>query len=149
MCTEDVRWSGPALPGAVHGHHGVRGSVAALFRAFPNVRIEAMEPPYISAENGKALSPYRFVGTMEGDWEPASIAATGAVVDFVGIDEWVFRGELLAHYDTLDVARQLGLLPPIGSREDRILARLQHVRARFQRHGEECRWSVGTQVGWQ
>ena len=150
LCTDDVRCNEPALPRPLHGREGMRSFAGATFTAFPDVRIEELEPPYVSEAAGKALSPYRFVATMTGPWEHADIAPTGAAVDFVGIDEWVFRGELLSrydtHYDSLDVARQLGLLPAVGSRPDRLLSRFQHVGAGIQRRwlrGERCtdaRW---------
>ena len=37
------------------------------------------------------------------------------------------------YYDSLDMARQLGILPTVGSAGDRAMTRLQHVQARFQR----------------
>jgi predicted ester cyclase len=140
MCTEDVSWHDPALPEWVHGREEVRRFAAATFRAFPDVRIEELEPPYLATTSPKALSPYRFVGTMSGPWEYADIAATGASVDFRGVDEWEFRGELLCrydtHYDGMDVARQMGLVPAVGSQADRVLTRLQHLQARFQRRAK-------------
>jgi hypothetical protein len=76
-------------------------------------------------------------GTMRGDWEAAGLAATGARIDIVGVDDWTFRDGLLSrytgHYDSLDFARQLGVLPPVGSVGDRLMARVQHMQARVQR----------------
>jgi hypothetical protein len=37
------------------------------------------------------------------------------------------------YYDSLDMARQIGILPPAGSTAERAMARLQHLQARFQR----------------
>jgi hypothetical protein len=37
------------------------------------------------------------------------------------------------YYDSLDMARQLGILPPVGSPPDRAMAAIQHLQARFQR----------------
>jgi steroid delta-isomerase-like uncharacterized protein len=137
MVTEDVVWDDPALPETYHGREGFRRFVTATFHTFPDVQIEELEPPYLSPTHPKVLTPYRFNGTMLGDWEPANIAATGARVSFEGVDHWEFRDGLLARYDTsydlLDVSRQMGLLPPIGSRADRLMTRLQHLQARAQR----------------
>ena len=137
MCAENVAWDDPAIPETYHGREGVRRFVAATFRTFPDVEIEELEPPYLSMTSRKVLAPYRFRATMKGPWEPTNIAATGARIDFKGIDQWEFRGELLSRYDTsydlLDVARQMGVLPPHGSSQDRFLSRLQHLQARGQR----------------
>jgi steroid delta-isomerase-like uncharacterized protein len=137
LCTADVTMDEPGLPETLRGQEGMRRFGELSFRTFPDVRIEELEPPYISATRPQALAPYRFVATMRGAWEPLGIAATGATVDFRGIDEWEFRGELLCrcatHYDSLDLARQMGVLPPRGSAADRLFARVQHLQARFQR----------------
>jgi steroid delta-isomerase-like uncharacterized protein len=137
MCAPDVIWDDPALPETYHGREGVRRFVTATFRAFPDAEVDMLEPPYLSPNLPRALAPYRFKGTMTGPWEPTDLAPTGARVEFDGIDQWEFRDELLARYDTkydlLGVARQMGVMPPHGSRTDRIMTRLQHLQARGQR----------------
>jgi hypothetical protein len=54
-----------------------------------------------------------------------------------GVDGWTFKDGLLdryySYYDTIDAARQLGIMPQSGSRAERLMARLQHGRARLQR----------------
>ena len=137
MCTEDVTWDDPALPETYHGHDGVRRFITATFRCFPDLHVDELEPPYRSTTRTKVLVPYRLTGTMRGPWEPTNIAPTGRRVSFEGIDEWEFRGERMCRYstkyDALDVARQMGVVPPHGSGADRLLTRLQHLQARFQR----------------
>jgi steroid delta-isomerase-like uncharacterized protein len=137
LVAEDVVWDDPALPKTFIGREGVRHFVEATFKSFPDLLIETPEPPYPSTARPKVLAPYRLTATMLGDWEPLGIAATGARVSFDGIDQWEFRDGLLARYnttyDSLDVARQMGVLPPLGSFSDRLGKRLQHLQARFQR----------------
>jgi steroid delta-isomerase-like uncharacterized protein len=137
MVADDVAWDDPALPKTFFGREGVRHFAEATFKTFPDVVVEELEPPYLSTTRPKAFAPYRFSGTMRGDWEPMNIAATGARVSFEGIDQWEFRGELMSRYNTsydlMDVARQMGVMPPLGSATDRLMTRLQHLQARFQR----------------
>jgi hypothetical protein len=80
---------------------------------------------------------------MLGDSEDLGFAATGARICVEGIDAYDFRDELMCgcrtFYDSLDTARQLGILPAAGSPGDRLLARLQHVQARFQRRSAAAR----------
>jgi steroid delta-isomerase-like uncharacterized protein len=137
MCTEDVAWNDPALPEPAHGREGVRAFVRATADAFPDFHVEELGQPHISAEEPPALSRYRMTGTMLGPWEYSNLAATGRGIDVLGVDEWTFRGELMSHYrtyyDSLDMARQLGILPPAGSGADRAMAGLQHLHARFLR----------------
>ncbi|MGH2951238.1 MAG: ester cyclase [Solirubrobacterales bacterium] len=137
MCTEDIVWHDPGLPEPAHGREGVRGFVRATASAFPDFHVEELEQPYISAQQPRALAPYRMTGTMLGPWDYANLAATGHRIEVLGVDEWTFRGELMSHYrtyyDSLDMARQLGVLPPPGSPADRAMGTLQHLQARFQR----------------
>ena len=139
LCTEDVTWTDPGLPAPVQGRGAVRGFVEATKRAFPDFRVAELEAPYVSAQEPRALSRYRLTATMRGVWEASNFAPTGRSLALQGVDEWTFRGELMcayrSFYDSLDLARQLGVLPPAGSRTERSIARLQHIQAWFQRRG--------------
>lgn len=137
MCTEDVTWSDPGLREPARGREGVRAFVRATAGAFPDFHVEELGQPYISVEEPRVLSRYRMTGAMLGSWEYSNLAATGRRIDVLGVDEWTFAGELMSryrtYYDSLDMARQLGVVPPAGSAADRAMASLQHVQARFQR----------------
>ena len=137
MCTDDVAWKDPGLPEPVHGREEVRAFVRATAHTFPDFHVEELGQPYISSEEPRVLSRYRMTGTMLGPWDYTNLAATGRHIDVLGIDEWTFSSELMSHYETyydsLDMARQLGILPPVGSAADRAMAAIQHLQARFQR----------------
>lgn len=83
-------------------------------------------------------------------------APTGRPLSISGVDEWTFRGELLCgyrtYYDTLDAARQLGIMPASGSRAERTMARLQHIQARVRGDAVSSismlRWQLWY-AGWQ
>lgn len=137
MCGEDLRLDDPALPEPVHGPAGIRAFATDSFETFPDLRLEALEPPCLSRSGAGAWFPYRMSGTMRGRWRPLGLAPTGARVDFRGVTEWHFRDGLLVFWDTtydnLEVARQMGLIPPHGSRADRVFSRLQSLQAWAQR----------------
>ncbi len=137
MCGDDLELDDPALPEAVHGQGGIRAFATDTFATFPDLRLEALEPPCPSRGRAGAWFPYRMTGTMSGHWRPLDIAPTGAAIDFRGVTEWRFRGELLVRWDTiydnLEGARQMGIVPRQGSRGDRLFAKLQHLRAPAQR----------------
>jgi len=141
MCAEDVVWNDPGLAAPAHGNEGVRAFVRATEHAFPDFHVEDLGRPYISAEEPRVLSRYRMTGTMLGPWEYGNLAATGRRIEVLGVDEWTFAGELMSHYqtyyDSLDMARQLGILPPAGGAADRAMAGVQHVQARFQRRSAQ------------
>jgi steroid delta-isomerase-like uncharacterized protein len=137
LCTEDVVWNDPGLPEPAHGRDGVRAFVRATGQAFAGFHIEELGRPYISADEPRVLARYRMTGTMLGPWEYTSLAPTGREFDVVGVDEWTFGDGLMSHYETyydsVDMARQLGILPPLESPMYRAMAGLQQLRARFQR----------------
>jgi predicted ester cyclase len=141
MCDEGIELDDPALPEPLHGRAGMRSFAEDTFATFPDVRLEPLESPLPSRQGDGAWVPYRMSGTMRGHWAPLDIAPTGARVDFRGVTEWRFRDGLLVlwdtTYDNLAVARQMGLVPPHGSRGDRFFTRLQHLQARGQRRRAE------------
>jgi steroid delta-isomerase-like uncharacterized protein len=137
LVTEDVVWEDPALPEPLQGRDGVRRFVAASFRMCPDFLPTMTDGPYVSADGTRIVAPYRMAGTMTGPWEFRDLAPTGRRFEVDGIDVWDMRDGLIAHYrtyyDSLDLSRQLGLLPAEGSPAERMMGRLQHVQARFQR----------------
>lgn len=120
MCSKDIVWDDPALPDTAYGHEGVRGFLEAMFETFPDLEIEAGGKIFFTV-GPQALAPYRLTGTMRNDWEPRGVTATGKKVSYRGIDAWEFRdGQLCrydTHYDSLDCARQLGVLSQLARRE--------------------------------
>jgi steroid delta-isomerase-like uncharacterized protein len=120
MCSEEVVWDDPALPDTVYGHKGVRGFLRAMFETFPDLKIEGGGRIFLTM-GPQALAPYRLTGTMLSDWEPRGLTATGRKIDYHGFDEWEFSNGQLCRYDTqydsLDAARQLGLLSQLARRE--------------------------------
>ena len=137
LCTEDIVWSDPAMAEPLQGSDRARRFVESTVTAFPDFQVSDLRAPCLAPGEPRALVQYRMTGTMLGDWDELGFAATGARICVEGIDIYDFRGELLSGcrtlYDSLDTARQLGFLPTAGSHSDRVLARLQHVQARFQR----------------
>jgi steroid delta-isomerase-like uncharacterized protein len=137
LCTEDVSWDDPGLPDTVHGRGAVRKFVEDTHRAFADFHVEELGPPLISESEPLVLSPYRMTGTFTGEWEPLHTAPTGARFSVEGIDTWRFRDGLMCryvtYYDSIGMARQMGILPPVGSGMERAMSRVQAAQARFQR----------------
>lgn len=137
LCTEDVVWEDPALREPLHGRDGVRRFAAATIRMCPDFEVETLGGPCISPTEPRILQPYRMRGTVTGPWEFLDMAPTGRSFEIEGIDSWEMRDGLIARYstfyDSLDMSRQVGVLPDPGSATDRAFTRLQHVQARFQR----------------
>lgn len=137
MCTEDVVWTDPILPEPLLGREGVIRFATESFRMCPDFKVVNLDGPSLSPAGPTVLLPYRMSGTMTGPWVFRDLAPTGRRFEVEGVDRWEMRDGLIAHYstfwDTLAVARQIGVLPPEGSAADRAMTRVQHLQARFQR----------------
>lgn len=135
LCTQDIVWSDPSTPQPLKGCDGVREFVEMTAAALPDFHVHETAPPAHSPGTSRVLSPYRMTGTMLGPMN--AFAPTGRTIAVEGVDDWTFRDGLLcrytSHYDALDVARQLGIMPAAGSRAERLMIRLQHAQARVQR----------------
>jgi steroid delta-isomerase-like uncharacterized protein len=136
LCSEDVEFTDPAI-GTVHGRAAVAGWVRTCDRAFPDYRFEEPEPPYRSDDRPKAIVPWRMLGTNTGPIEPPGFAATGRAFVLDGVDHWWFDDGLVrryrADYDLNGLLRQLGIVPPPGSRGERAMVLLQRAGARVKR----------------
>ena len=138
LCTEDVEFFDPAI-GTVHGRAAVAEWLRTCERAFPDYRFEEPEPPYLAQDRPKAIFPWRMLGTNTGPIDPPGFAPTHRAIDLHGVDHWEFRDGLVARYradyDSTGLSRQLGLVPPRGSRAEKAMVRLQRAGARLRRRG--------------
>jgi hypothetical protein len=136
-CTDDLTWRDPSMTEPLHGLDAARSFFDETVSAFPDFVVDHLQPPCYSLTEPLMTIAYEMAGTMLGPWESLGFAATGRSMRVVALDEYRFRGGLLAEvsttYDSLGVARQLGLLPPSGGRAERVMARLQHIGAWVQR----------------
>jgi steroid delta-isomerase-like uncharacterized protein len=137
LLTDDIAWSDPALPEPARGVAAVQDFMRTSWRAFPDLRFEEPDPPHLSVAGDKVAWAWRMHGTMLGPLEPPGFAPTGRRMVVDGVDLWTIRGNRIAVYrafwDLTDLSRQLGILPPPGSRAERATVALQRLQARFAR----------------
>jgi len=76
LCTDDIEWHDPSLPGPGHGADVIAGLMETLVRACPDFRFEETEPAYRSLAQPKTIAPWRFTGTMTGSLVPPGFAPT-------------------------------------------------------------------------
>jgi ketosteroid isomerase-like protein len=135
MLTEDIVWSDPALPAPALGIPAVQEFMRASFRTFPDLRFSEPDPPHLTAAGDLVSWAWRMEGTMTGDADPPGFAPTGKTMRVDGVDLWTMRDGRIcryhAFYDMMDLARQLGMMPPVGSRAERMMVALQRLQARF------------------
>jgi steroid delta-isomerase-like uncharacterized protein len=113
----------------VVGPSGVRSYFEAVFAAFPDFSIEILEST--TAGERTALR-WRITGTFAGPGEYEGFAPNGAPIDIEGCDVLTVSDDLIRHnnayVDTSSIARQLGFLPPAGSKAEERLRRIANLR---------------------
>jgi steroid delta-isomerase-like uncharacterized protein len=137
LLTEDIVWTDPALPEPARGIPAVQEFMRSTFRAFPDVRFSQPDPPALAVSGDVVLWTWHMEGTNRGAIDPPGFAPTGRRIGIDGVDEWLMRDGRIyryrAFYDMNEVARQLGLVPPPGSRAERGMIAVQRLRARLAR----------------
>jgi predicted ester cyclase len=138
LCAEGVLWDDPAAPHPLHG----RAEVLAfhrdvMFPALPDTHIELIDGPYLALDGTGVAARLRISGTMTGPLTPPGFAPTGGRLSFETAEFSQFEGGLLARHtvvlNMLDLARQIGAVPRVGSVADRLGVWLQHVSAFWHR----------------
>jgi hydroxyacylglutathione hydrolase len=118
----------------LEGPAGVQAFFGELFGAIPDL---AFEVESIVAEGDRVAVRWHANGTFAGESSFQGIAPTGARVTLTGLDLLDVRDGLIVHNDAfsdgLGLARQLGLLPPQGSRADTAMLRAFNVKSRAGR----------------
>jgi steroid delta-isomerase-like uncharacterized protein len=138
LVTDDIVWYDPALPAPARGPAEVQQFMRDAWRAFGDLRFEEPEPhTHRSAEGDQVAWAWRMIGTWTGPLDPPGFAPTGRSIRVEGVDLWQMRdgriADYRAFYDMNDMARQLGIAPPPGSRGERAMVRLQRLQARMMR----------------
>lgn len=114
------------------GPAGVRSYFAAVFAAFPDFSLQVLE---CTSSRQRAAVRWRATGTFAGPGLFEGFTPTGARLELEGCDVLTVSDDLIQHNDAyLDsgsIARQLGLLPPSGSKAEERLRKLGNLRTRL------------------
>jgi len=110
----------------------VRSYFSALFAAFPDLAVEVLST---TADADRCAVRWRLTATFAGPGRFQGFAPTGARVSFEAVDVVQVADGLVvgndAYLDGADVARQLGLLPPRASGQERSMTALVNARTRL------------------
>src|SRR6202042_3213563 len=103
-----------------------------LFGAFPDFAIEVIE---LTTGRGRTAVRWRASGTFAGPGQFQGFVSNGARMKLEGCDVLTVSDDLIQHNDAYidsgDVARQLELLPPAGSRGGGRLTKLANARTQL------------------
>jgi glyoxylase-like metal-dependent hydrolase (beta-lactamase superfamily II)/predicted ester cyclase len=111
---------------------GVRDYFNTLFGAFPDFTFEVVD---VTTARSRTAVRWRATATFAGPGSFQGIEPGGQRIAIEGCDVLTIVDDLIqrndAYLDSGDIARQLGLLPPLGSRAEARLARLANLRTRL------------------
>jgi steroid delta-isomerase-like uncharacterized protein len=119
---------------------GIRGYFDELFAAFPDFKFEVLE---VTGGRGRAAVRWRAKGTFAGPGSLQGFAPNGGQIDVEGCDVVTVSNDLIerndAYMNTADIVRQLGFLPPPGSKAEARMTKLANLRTKLQSivHGVE------------
>jgi glyoxylase-like metal-dependent hydrolase (beta-lactamase superfamily II)/predicted ester cyclase len=119
---------------------GVRDYFSALFAAFPDFKLEVLD---LTTGRNRSAVRWRATGTFAGPGSFQGFSPNGASIDIEGCDVVTVADDKIQHNDAFldgsDLARQLGVLPPAGSKADMRLTKLANLRTKLRNrvHGAE------------
>jgi steroid delta-isomerase-like uncharacterized protein len=121
--------------GTYSGRDAIVAFFEELFAAVPDSRLEVHR---VVAKEDVAAVEWTMRGTFSGG-PFQGIRPTGKPVEIDGVDVIDVREGLQyrnsIYYDGATFARQIGMLPPLGSRADRALLGLFNARSGLRRRG--------------
>ena len=137
LMTEDISYDDSAWPTTMHGHADVREFLRHTWTAFPDMRFDLKDGPFLHPGKPSATGTWTGSATHTGRIDPPGISPTGRHVTFEGFDLHEYRdgrvSRLWICFDMAAIARDLGVLPPIGSRAERLTVSLANLQNRLRR----------------
>jgi steroid delta-isomerase-like uncharacterized protein len=139
----DVVFIHSAFPEPMHGRAEVAAAYSeTLWRAFPDLNIEVADGPFLHPHAPRAAVDWQVRGTHQGPLKPPGLAPTGRAFttvarEIVTIEDGLARRIHLV-VDMSDVMRQLGVLPPAGSRGEAammVMQRMQQLPRKLAQRG--------------
>jgi hydroxyacylglutathione hydrolase len=110
---------------------GVRAFVGDLLGALPDLRWEIVST---TTEGDRCAAQWRMVGTFAGPGTFGGLAPTGHPLVLEGVDLLTVRDGLIqsneAFTDTMEVPRQIGMMPPLGSTTEQRMLGAFNVKTR-------------------
>ena len=135
LMTDDIEYEDSAWPKVMRGHADVREFLEYTWTAMPDTHFEATDGPYLHPDEPKVAFYWRGTGTNTGRIDPPGLQATGKAVEFHGADFHEYRDGKVARirivFDMADLMRKFGVLPPPGSREERMMSKVTNLRAKL------------------
>jgi len=130
---DNVELHHSAFPGVVQGREAVKKVYADTFwPAFPDMTLELADGPFFHMDASRFAVEWAVRGTNRARLDPPGLVATGRRIDVAAREILEVRDGLIQRFDIkIDMAqllRQLGVLPPEGSRAEKALLFMQRFK---------------------
>jgi steroid delta-isomerase-like uncharacterized protein len=113
---------------------GIREWFGNTFRAVPDFKMEIVD---LVAEGEKVAVRWQMTGTFTGEARFEGAIATGEPIELTGCDMLTVREGRIVHNDAylnaMDMARQLGIMPPRNSGQERAMIGAVNLKTRAAR----------------
>jgi hydroxyacylglutathione hydrolase len=113
---------------------GVRAVIEELLDAFPDLRFEVLAT---TSEEDRCGVQWRLTGTFAGPGSINGLQPTGDLVKLEGLDLLTVREGLIqgndSYLDTMELARAVGLMPPLRSPLQRRMVGAYNLKTRLAR----------------
>lgn len=139
---DNVELHHSAFPEVVRGREAVKNVYAGTFwPAFPDMCIEFNDGPFFHASAPRIAVEWSVTGTHRARLDPPGLVATGRYIDVTAREILEIRDGLIQKLSImLDMAalmRQLGVLPPEGSRAEKAMLFMQRLKPRSRNAKED------------
>jgi glyoxylase-like metal-dependent hydrolase (beta-lactamase superfamily II)/predicted ester cyclase len=112
--------------------HGVREFIGGLIAAVPDMRFEVVST---TTEGERCGVQWRLIGTFAGPAGFAGVTPTGSRIELEGLDLLTIRDGLIesndAFSDSMEFARQIGMMPAQGSTAEQRMLGAFNARTRL------------------
>ncbi len=130
---DNVELHHSAFPGVVRGRETVKKVYAGTFwPAFPDMSLELTDGPFFHMNAPRFAVEWAVRGTHRARLDPPGLVATGRRIDVTAREIGEIRDGLVQRLnikvDMGEVLRQLGVLPPEGSRAEKALLFMQRLK---------------------
>jgi steroid delta-isomerase-like uncharacterized protein len=136
LMTDDIVYDDSAWPRTMRGHDAVREFLESAWRAFPDLRFEITDRPYLVSQEPKAAFQWKGSATHTGPIDPPGFAPTGKRIEFEGADFHEYRDgrvcRLRIVFDMMEVGRQIDIAPKPGSPIEKAGAAAQRLGIRVR-----------------
>lgn len=135
LMTPDCEYIDSGWPTVMSNHEEAETCLAHMFEAFPDAHLERVGGVMIDPERPRASFRWLLTGTHSGTIEPPGLTPTGKRISVQGTDVHEYEdgkvANLWINWDLSGLLRQLGVLPEMHSKTERMMAHMNRGKNLF------------------